>query len=195
MGRELVLTSPMPPSVNHYLSYRAVVSKSGKPLGMSYTTAEAKRYRKNFAEYVLSEVENQGWDLEVNTKQHFYVDGWFYFSRVDVDANNYWKILLDAITDTQSIWADDNVACERVQRIQYDSTDPRIELRITPVDYIGIFDSSDQMDEFIQSNCIGCSRYTRNCSVLKKAVDGRVQDGVTNCKCNFRKSAKAASNK
>lgn len=166
------------------------MSKSGKPIGMSYTTAEAKKYRKNFAEYVSEEVVNQGWDVEVNTKQHFYVDGWFYFPRTDVDANNYWKILLDAITDTQAIWADDNVVCERVQRIQYDSANPRIEIQITPVDYVGIFDSSDQKDGFIQSNCIGCTRYKRNCSILKKAIEGRIQNEITNTECYARKCSK-----
>lgn len=176
---KLFLTSPIPPSVNHYLAYRTTVSKSGKPIGMSYVTQEAKRYRKNFANYVTDEVAKQGWNLEPNTKQHFYIDGWFYFSRIDADANNYWKILIDAITDTQKIWVDDNVVCERVRRIQYDASNPRIELAITPVEYIGIFDNAEQMDLFIKSYCIGCKRYERNCSILRKAKEGRVQDEIS----------------
>ncbi len=193
MGDILNLVSPIPPSVNHYLAYRTTVSKSGKVIGMSYKTADARKYRKEFADYVCRECESQGWNIEPNAKQHFYIDGWFYFPRVDLDANNYWKILLDAITDTQKIWIDDNVACERVQRIFYDSANPRIVLRITPVEYVGIFDTADQMDGFITSNCIGCTRYKRNCSILNKALEGRVQDGITCDECNFLKAAKEPS--
>ena len=55
MGKTLKLVSPIPPSVNHYLAYRAVI-KHGKPLAMSYKTPEAVKYRKEFAEYVASKL-------------------------------------------------------------------------------------------------------------------------------------------
>lgn len=191
MGSVLHLTSPIPPSVNHYLAYRTTISKTGKAIGMSYTTAEAKKYRKNFANYVIEEIERQSWDLVPNTKQHFYIDAWFYFARIDVDANNYWKILIDAITDTQKIWIDDNVVCERVQRIQYDSVNPRVELRVSPVDYIGIFENSERKDDFISSNCIGCSRYKRNCSILKNAINGKIQDVADQYACLSKRPIKS----
>lgn len=183
MSDLLKLTSSIPPSVNHYLAYRTTF-RNGKAVAMSYKTADAKKYRKDFADYVASEVQRQMWNVSLNAKQHFYIDGWFYFSRIDADPNNYWKILIDAITDTQKIWVDDNVVCERVQRIQYDPSNPRIELTITPVEYIGIFDNTEQANCFVQSNCIGCRRYKRNCSILRKAMDGRVQDGVTQTSCH-----------
>lgn len=192
MGEQnvLKLVSPIPPSVNHYLAYRTTISKSGKAIGLSYCTAEAKRYRKQFKEYVEQEVIKQGWNLQPNTKQHFYVDGSFYFPRIDMDANNYWKIPLDAITDTQLVWVDDNVVCERVQRICYDSDNPRVEFVITPVSYIGIFDNAAQFDSFIEANCIGCKKFKRNCSILNKAIDGRVQECVTNKNCTKKSAAK-----
>ena len=179
---KLSLISAIPPSVNHYLAYRTTF-KNGRAVAMSYKTAEARKYRKDFADYVTEEVLKQEWGIEPNAKQHFYIDGWFYFARIDADPNNYWKILIDAITDTQKIWVDDNVVCERVQRIQYDAANPRIELVITPVEYIGIFDNTEQANCFLQSNCIGCSRYKRNCSILRKAMDGRIQEGVTQTSC------------
>lgn len=182
MSEMLRLTSEIPPSVNHYLAYRTTF-RNGRAVAMSYKTADARKYRKDFADYVISEVSKQEWNLVPNAKQHFYIDGWFYFARIDADPNNYWKILIDAITDTQKIWVDDNVVCERVQRIQYDASNPRIELTITPVEYVGIFDNTEQADCFIQSNCIGCNRYKRNCSILRKAMDGRIQEGVTNTSC------------
>jgi hypothetical protein len=49
------------------------------------------------------------------------------------------------------------------------------------VEYIGIFDNAAQFDEFT-SRCVGCSRYANNCSVLRRAKEGRIdkeiQDGV-----------------
>lgn len=178
---QLTLVSDIPPSVNHYLAYRAVI-KNGKPLAVSYNTPESVKFKKKFAEYVTAEAERQGWDLEPNSRQHFYVDAVFYFPRVDMDANNYWKVLLDAISDTKKIWLDDNVVCERVQRILYDPQRPRIELTIRPADYIGVFKDASQLEQF-EARCIGCQRYTRNCSILRTAIEGRVQECVEDGKC------------
>lgn len=182
MGKDLYLTSPMPPSVNHYLGYRAII-KSGKPLAVSYKTNEAKKYLTSFKKYVYQEVKKQGWSLIPNKTQHFYIDAVFYFKKVDQDANNYFKVMLDAITETQLIWLDDNVACERVQGVFYDAENPRVELYIHPVDYIGVFKNSSQLEEF-ESNCIVCKRYKRNCSILKNAKEGRVQNEICNLKCS-----------
>lgn len=185
---ELHLTSIIPPSVNHYLGYRSFM-KNGRPVAMSYKTQAASSYRHDFAEYVTEEVERQGWDLAVDKRQHFYVDAVFYFDKIDRDCNNYFKVLLDAITDTQLIWADDNVVCERVQRIYYDSQNPRIELTIHPVEYIGVFDNAPQLNKFM-SNCFGCTRYSNNCSILRKALEGRVQEEVTYEGCSKYKKRK-----
>ena len=76
--------------------------------------------------------------------------------------------------------------CERVNKILYDSDNPRVELYIHYVDYIGIFDNEAQLEEFKTNNCIGCKRYKRNCTLLKNAVDGRIQpeiDGYVCAKC------------
>lgn len=181
MGNVLKLTSPIPSSVNHYLGWRAIM-KNGKPMAMSYETGEAKKYKKDFSKYIKEQVQLQDYDLTPNKFQHFYVDCTFYFERTDCDANNYFKLLLDTITETQLIWLDDNVTCERVNRVLYDNKNPRIEITIYPVDYIGIFDNISQLEEF-ESKCIGCSRYKRNCSLLNKAKEGRVQDEITGLEC------------
>ena len=188
MKKELRLISPIPPSVNHYLAYRAII-KNGKPMAMSYKTAEATKYQKEFTKYVEQEVKRQNWDLIPNKEQHFYVDCVFYFDRTNKDCNNYFKCMLDAITDTQLVWIDDNVVCERVNRIYYDNANPRIELCIYPVDYIGIFDNISQLEEF-ETNCVGCSRYKRNCSILQKAKEGHLQEDIVNCTCTKRKTKK-----
>lgn len=177
----LRLTSPIPPSVNHYLAYRAII-KDGKPMAVSYCTKEAKQYKEWLSSYVAEEVRRQEWGLVPDKYRHFYVDTVFYFPRTDMDSSNYFKVMLDAITDTQLIWVDDNVACERVQAIYYDSENPRIEICISPVDYIGVFEDASHLEEFA-SRCAGCVRSTRNCSLLQRAKEGKIQPEIANGTC------------
>lgn len=188
----LKFVSPIPVSVNHYLKPRAFVTyKFGKPKAMvtMYETADAKKYKKDFIKYVKQEVKKQNWNLTPNKTQHFYVDCVFYFGRIDQDANNYFKIMLDAITDTGLIWLDDNVVLERVNRVYYDSNNPRIEIQIKPVDYVGIFDTQSDLDEF-EDKCKTCNRYARNCSILNKAIEGRVQEDICGSMCKKYKPIK-----
>lgn len=164
-------------SVNHYLAYRALI-KNGKPMAMSYKTQEAKKFQKDFTAYVIDEVEKQGWVTDPNPFQHYYVDAMFYFPRVDMDCNNYWKVAFDAITDSGVIWMDDNMACERVVKVQYDSKNPRIEYEIYPTDFIGVWDTWDGYTSFLNQNCNLCKKDKLHCSILKKALEGRVQDDI-----------------
>lgn len=156
--------------------------KNGKPMAVSYKKPEATKYQKEFSEYVKQEAKRQGWEKSDNKSQHYYMDCYFYFDRVDKDANNHFKCLADAITDSQVVWADDTQLCERVQLIRYDSDNPRIEIIIKPVDYIGVFDNAPQLDEFT-TRCVGCKRYKRNCSLLKKALEGKIQKEINNSEC------------
>ena len=186
MAEVLKLVSPMPESVNHYFRYRAFI-KDGKAKAMGYKTNAAADYQRTFGEYVKKEVAKQGWEMSRNKFQHYYVDAVFYFPRVDKDPNNYWKLLLDAITQTGVVWQDDNITCERVNRICYDSKNPRIELEIYPVEYVGVFDNLEQLELF-ESRCAGCRRCSNNCSVLKKAKEGRVQSDIQDGVCQAFKA-------
>jgi len=178
----LKLISPIPVSVNHYIKPRAFIM-NGKAQVTMYETADAKKYKKEFIKYVKEQVKLQKWSLTPNKTQHFYIDCVFYFERTDQDPNNYFKLPLDAITDTELIWMDDNITLERVQGIFYDNKNPRIEMIIYPVDYVGIFSSQEQLEEF-ESNCIQCSRFKRNCSILNKAKEGRIQEEIQDLKCS-----------
>ena len=181
MTEKLYLTSPIPQSVNHYTSVRTIM-KNGRPLSMVYETKEAKDYKKAFKKIIEEEVKKQNWTREVNDTQHFFIDAVFYFDRIDKDCANYEKCLDDTITETQLIWKDDNVALFRPQRIYYDKDNPRIELIIYPVEYIGIFDNDDDKVKF-EDKCKTCKRYARNCSLLRKAIEGRVQPEIKDYVC------------
>ena len=174
---KLKLISSIPPSVNHYLkhTYRGGYAHV-------YVTPEGKKYKADFAEYVKAEVVKQGWNLSLFEDRHFYVDMVFYFNRIDMDSSNYDKCLLDAITDTQLVWPDDNVALPRVNRVYYTKGEPYIELEIYPVSYIGIFDNIQQLESF-ENQCSSCNRYGRNCSILAGAKQGFVQDYITDNQC------------
>ena len=186
MDEKLVFTSPIPPSVNHYLAYRTIM-KNGRPMAMSYKTKEAKDYQKNIIELIKKEVEKQRWVKSDNKFQHYYMDVVFYFPRVDMDANNYFKCLADAITDTELVWIDDTQLCERVMGIYYDNKNPRMEIEIKPVNYKGIFPNQNIYEEFI-CKCETCKRYKRNCSILTKSIEGRITEDIENLECQKYKS-------
>lgn len=188
MNCELKLISSIPPSVNHYLSYR-VIKSNNRYIACSYKTKEANTYQKEFVKYVTNEVEKQGWDMTNFQNLHLYVDTIFYFPRKDMDANNYFKVLLDAITDSHVVWEDDNLVCERVQQIYYDSKNPHIEVSIHPVSYIGIFDNYDKLKKY-ELKCENCCRFSKNCSLLARAKMGYIQEGIAQDDCLFFKGKK-----
>ena len=166
--------------MNHYLGQRAIL-RNGKPLSVAYCTKEAASYKKRFTDYVKSEASRQGWEMP-DKFRHIYVDAVFYFPMTDMDSNNYWKCMLDAITDSGRVWIDDNIVCERTQAIFYDTTNPHVELVIHPTDYTGIFEDVSHL-EWFEAKCVGCTRYARNCSLLNKAKAGRIQAEIKDGEC------------
>lgn len=172
----LKLVSPIPPSVNHYLGWKVVI-KNNRPMAVSYKTADAKRYQRLFTKYVKMQVADQGWIKSKNRFQHYYMDCVYYFDRVDKDANNYFKCMADAITDSKVVWIDDTQLCERVQGIFYDPANPRIEITITEVDYVGVLADERELDT-LDTQCHSCSRDIVKCKVRKAALEGRIQSGI-----------------
>lgn len=187
-GAELRLVCTIPPSVNHYMSYRAVI-RGGKALSIPYKPKDTVQWQKYFMELVREEARRQGWTPDADPNRHYYVDSAFFFPETRMDANNYFKVMLDAITQTQLVWKDDNAACERVQGVWYDTENPRVELTIHPTDYIGIFRDMSQLREFT-ARCIGCTRYARNCSLLRRAKEGRIQGEILDGVCTKYKVKK-----
>ena len=188
MSNKLKLVSPIAPTVNHYMNYR-VIRSGGKNIVAPYPSKETKEYKKYFIPYVKNEVKKQGWEMDCTGLQHYYVDWVVYFDRVDKDASNQDKVIVDSITESGVVWLDDNVVCNRINHIYYDSKNPRIELTIYPTDYIGIFNDKKELDEF-EYKCKTCSRYKRNCALLKNAKVGRIQEEIDELTCSKYKEAK-----
>nr|DAY85603.1 MAG TPA: Endodeoxyribonuclease RusA [Caudoviricetes sp.] len=178
---DLYLVSPIPVSVNEYLKPHMI--HKGRGMVVMYETAAAKAYKAAFIPYIQEEAKKQNFQKIENTSQHCYVDVGIYFPRKRMDANNHWKIMLDAITESKAVWMDDSQVCERVKFIRYDSKNPRIELHIHPVDYIGIFDTQKEFDTF-SSRCKSCNRYLDGrCSILVESCEGRIKEDVVNREC------------
>lgn len=158
------------------MGYRGVRKGNGCMV-MAYTTAEAKKFKKEFSTYAKEQVKLQNWDIESTRDIHHYVDCIFYFDRTDKDEQNYMKVLCDTLNGIAYI--DDKKVLTRTHEVYYDSKNPRIEIIIHPVEYRGIFPSEEHMQTF-ESNCMNCKRYARNCSILNKAKEGRIQEEIKN---------------
>ncbi|MFB0830767.1 RusA family crossover junction endodeoxyribonuclease [Brevibacillus laterosporus] len=188
--RKFRLTSQMPPSVNHYLGYRAVPKKKkGRRvyIAIPYLTEEARDYKEMFSKYAMEQVKEQKWDIEKTRNRHYYMDCVYYFPRIDMDEQNYFKCMCDALNGIAYI--DDNFILTRTSRIYYDTKDPRVEIEISEVDYIGIFDSEKELMEF-ENKCKTCKRYKRNCSILKESKEGRIREEIDEGKNCIKYNAK-----
>ncbi|WP_125154410.1 RusA family crossover junction endodeoxyribonuclease [Clostridium rectalis] len=167
-------------SVNHYMSYRSV--KKGKfNMVMAYKPKTTKDFEKSFGEYVKQEIKKQGW-IKPPKDKFINLDTVFYFPRVDMDAQNFFKSLSDILTSS-GVWEDDNIVLEKVHRIYYDSENPRIELNVTVSDHIGIFDNQEDYKNFINTYCNNCKKGNKigqkgGCSIYKKILESRIIDDI-----------------
>lgn len=170
----LLITSPLPVTLNNYTKGR-IMYVNKKPMVSIYETSEAKKFKKEFIKLFIDEVEKQGWETEPDRNDFYVVNATWYFDKQNRDSNNMWKIMLDAITDTQLVWLDDRQTIERTLRIFYDTENPRVELEIFKAKWVGIFHSQVQHDEFVLDNCTLCSKNKENCSIYKNALESRVK--------------------
>lgn len=175
MSKELkLILNEIPPSVNHYMGYRGVRKGNGCMV-MAYTKPESKQFQKSFEKYAKEQVKLQEWDIENTRHIHHYMDCIFYFDRTDKDSQNYFKVMCDVLNGIAYI--DDKTILTRTHEQYYDSSNPRIEIVIRPVEYRGIFKSEIHKDQF-EEKCRECKRFGRNCSILKKAKEGRIQEEI-----------------
>lgn len=142
---------------------------------MAYTSADAKKFQKDFEKYAKEQVIAQNWDIEKTRNIHHYMDCIFYFDRTDKDSQNYFKVMSDVLNGIAYI--DDKTILTRTHEQYYDAANPRIEMVIYPVEYRGIFPNKDKLMEF-EDKCKQCKRHKRNCSILNKAKEGRIQEEI-----------------
>ena len=171
----------MPPSINNdYMKPRAII-RGGKPMAMMYEDAKAKTYKKAIIKQVRQAVKEQNFEYEED--KFTIVEYVFFFPRTNMDTNNYYKCLIDALTESKVIWKDDNVSLMKDGRIYYDGKNPRLELKIYRTDHIGIFDDKEEFEGFKNTYCKNCTKGSKigqkgGCSIYKKALESRIQDEI-----------------
>lgn len=122
LNKSLKLTLPLPPSVNKiYFNTRG----GGRRL-----TKSAENYIRISRALMNLAIEEQRWSMpEAHT--WLYLDMVFYFpDRRLRDSHNCLKILLDAMESI--VFQNDMYALPRIQSVELDKENPRVEIRITP---------------------------------------------------------------
>lgn len=166
---KLYLTVKIPPSVNHYLSYRVSRGK-GKRFVQTYKTQEAVAFEKYFKKYLNDEIHKQNW-VCAETGYVVIEVNWFFESNRR-DSNNYYKVLLDCMNTI--VFKDDKQALEKTMNIYIDSSNPRAEIVIYKSEKDGVFINKQHRQAFCEANCQLCSKKTTNCTTLKKLLDNRI---------------------
>lgn len=182
--KKLFLVSPLPPSVNNYLNYR-VITKGRKKIVHAYPSEETVAYKDFFIDYVKDEIKKQKWKQPKKDKLVF-VSMVFYLDRKRKDPNNFLKVLFDALTES-GVYRDDDIALPIVKRVYIDSLNPRIEIEIYESEAIGIFENKDELNKFVEDNCIKCKKNFNKCSIFKKLLENRIIEEVKDGKCLARR--------
>lgn len=180
-NKMLKLVLPLPVSINalytNQFTWNAKL-KMRLPTGGRILSKEGEKVKKEIIEQTQKQMLKQDWDYEYTKTHYLYIDSIIYFNRKGRDESNLTKLMNDSLE--KIVYDNDSRVLSRAQRIYYDKENPRVEVTIFPVEYVGIFDNKDQADNFIQNNCINCSRYKNNCSILKDSLESVIREEINN---------------
>ena len=182
----LKFTSPIPPSSNEYLGKR-VSYAGGKPYVQVYKTKKAMDYERYMVKTLNRSSKEQEWVVP-EKNEYVEMELVYYMNKLGRDIDDTYKLLIDALANAGLIINDDKVI-PIPKNIYIDKDNPRIEVILKVSDKQGVFDSKEHLEEFTTKNCVGCNRYDRNCSILKKALENRIQPEIdmNGLICNKRK--------
>lgn len=172
--KTLRFSSPIPESVNHYLLDR-VIRKGKNNLVIKYPSKGNVEYKKVFEPYIKQIVKDSGWDKEITRGKHYYLSTIFYFDRTDKDEQNYYKMPCDIMNGI--VYIDDSMILTRCDRIYYTynkDVEPHVEFTLYPVDYIGIWDSQEEYNNFLEQ-CKTCRNFKdMNCKRLQDYLSYKI---------------------
>lgn len=175
---EIKLILPLPVSINKlYINQYSwnPKTKTRIPTGKRIMSEEGKKIKKLIQLETIKQLQSQEWDYKWTKTNYIYQDCYIYMNRAGRDDNNIFKLLNDSLE--KIVYDNDSRVLTRTQRILIDSENPRVELIISQVPFRGIFDTEEQMKQF-EEKCKTCKRYKNNCSILKKAKEGRIQKEI-----------------
>lgn len=169
--------SPMCPSNNSYNEYRVItkmVGKVKKSFVHAYPSAEYVKYKATFIPYLKKLVQEYEWQM-IDEFKHYYLDLEIYFPSTASDPTNLFKCLQDVANGI--LWFDDKIVLGRVNRVYYThnkESEPRIECKLYPVDYIGIWENKEEFVSFIET-CKQCKNYKEGqCKRLEEYMEYKI---------------------
>lgn len=174
----MTFTCPLPPSVNEYLGKRVAFNPiTKKPFVQVYETTNAKAFKKHMSKVLERAVKSFNWE---KTGEYEYVacEVRVFSNQKKKDADNMFKCLLDSFTENGLIY-DDSMVLPRVTQLFIDKKNPRLEVTLRTIDKVGIFPSNRWYQEFVERCCDKCSRFSRNCSILRESKENRIREEVT----------------
>lgn len=170
----------LPPSVNSLYQNQARYNprtKSYQLTGRRILSKEGRRVKKLIAEEALKTTKKEGWDAKNIGEEFLYMDVIIYFNRRGRDADNIFKVLQDSLQGI--VFLNDSQVLPRTQKILYDKENPRVEVKFSPVDYVGVFENKEEALEF-EERCYDCRRYLDGrCSILTASLSGEIKPEVT----------------
>lgn len=182
---QLHFTLPLPLSLNQlYINQTKYNPKTRKyePTGKRILSDAGVMSKKNIQKQAKKQLAKQEWDYEFTKENYLYLDTIIYFNKKGRDDNNIYKLLCDSLE--KIAYDNDSRLLIRTQRILYDTKNPHIEVLLSPVEFIGIFDNQQELNEF-EEQCATCSRYAKGrCSIFVKAKEGRIQEEIENMECS-----------
>jgi Holliday junction resolvase RusA-like endonuclease len=155
------------------------------PTGGKILSKEGELCKEQIQLQANKQLGEQTWDYSwtENKNNFLYQDAVIYFSRRGRDDNNIYKLLNDSLE--KIVYDNDSRVLVRTQKILYDTKNPRIELTLTPVDYVGVFKDNEAAKKFelkcSDGNGKMCSRYLNGrCSILTDLLAGSIREEVEN---------------
>jgi len=169
---KLRFTTPIPPSSNAYLG-KCIIYVNNKPTIRIYPTEMAKRYKTYTIRAIQRAVKEQGWELLDKKNTYVYCEIVAYIPHKKRDTDNLLKCLLDAIKETDVVY-DDCMIIPQIINTYIDKENPRLEICLRESSKKGVFKDQAQLDDFKETFCKNCTRYNKNCSILKKSLENKI---------------------
>ena len=134
IGRELNVALPLPPSVNHSHCNVRRRSKVGKVYTAKVPTSLTRSWRTKAHVAIRNAIVSQAWRVPGKGAK-VVVEVWYYWpdESYDRDTHNRIKELMDAL-QRALVFPNDCTALAREQDYACDPADPRLELRVYPME-------------------------------------------------------------
>lgn len=184
-------TCQVPPSVNSAY-WLKVIYVGGKPVPQKVLTDDARRFKAQTVKAIERAMKGLNIKyLSVDKNHYINLEVDMYIPKKRRDADNQFKLLQDAIVESGLVY-DDAIMIPKVNNIVIDKYYPRLEVKVSIADKIGIFENKQQLEQFKNNNCEDCKRSKRNCSIMKTMLENKIVEDVkypikNNSICNKRK--------